>query len=136
MLGKGDHFQLQFIVSEKIYTSFLNTFNDKNPLHTNDEFALNKGFASKVMHGNILNGFLSYFVGEALPQKNVLIHSQEIHFKNPVYLNDALDFTAEVEDVYESVNAVEFTFKFTNKNDKIVAKGKIQIGILQDKSNS
>ena len=83
------------------------------------------------MHGNILNGFLSYFIGECLPKKDVIIHSQEIQFKNPVYLNDELQFKATILDVYESVNTVEFKYEFRNVETKVVAKGKIQIGILK-----
>ena len=99
-------------------------------MHTSDTFAREKGFKGRVMHGNILNGFLSYFIGECLPVKNVIIHSQEIQFKNPVYLNDELDFVAEVSGVFESVNSIEFKFSFKNAEKKTVAKGKIQIGLL------
>jgi 3-hydroxybutyryl-CoA dehydratase len=127
-LDLNQQFELKFKVTESLYSGFIENFQDKNPLHTSDSFAISKGFKSKVMHGNILNGFLSYFVGETLPSKNVIIHSQEIQFKNPVFLNDSLDFKAEVSGIYESVKAVEFKFKFLNSNLKVVAKGKIQIG--------
>jgi acyl-CoA thioesterase FadM len=83
------------------------------------------------MHGNILNGFVSYFIGECLPTKNVIIHSQEIQFKNAVYLNDELQFKSEIIGIYESVNAIEFKFDFKNKEGKTVAKGKIQIGLFK-----
>lgn len=99
-------------------------------MHTNEQFAISKGFKGMVMHGNILNGFLSYFIGERLPDKNVIIHSQEIQFKNPVYLNDELKFTAIISGIYESVNAIEFKYDFKNADSKTVAKGKIQIGLL------
>jgi 3-hydroxybutyryl-CoA dehydratase len=126
----GDRFEEHFKISEDIYKGFINLFNDRNPLHTDEEFSRTKGFQSKVMHGNILNGFLSFFIGECLPVKNVIIHSQEIQFKNAVYLNDELHFTATVSDVFESVNAVEFRFSFMNSALKSVAKGKFQIGLL------
>ena len=125
-----DTFAAQFIVSNEIYNGFIEIFNDKNPLHTNHQFATSKGFQSVVIHGNILNGFLSYFIGECLPTKDVIIHSQEIQFKNAVYLNDKLDFNAKITGVYESVKAVEFKFDFKNFDGKTVAKGKFQIGIL------
>ena len=125
-----DIFTEQFIVSNEIYKGFIAIFNDKNPLHTNHRFATEKGFKSVVMHGNIVNGFLSNFIGECLPTKNVIIHWQEIQFKIPVYLDDKLEFTAKIIGVYESVNAVEFKFDFKNSDDKIVAKGKLQIGLL------
>ncbi|MGF7078342.1 MaoC/PaaZ C-terminal domain-containing protein [Mucilaginibacter sp. UYCu711] len=126
----GDTFEQTFIVTEQIYLDFINTFGDKNPLHSSDEFAKQHGFNSCVMHGNILNGFVSFFIGECLPCKNVIIHAQNIDFKNPVYMNDNLVFKATVVEVFESVNAVEFKFSFQNPALKTVAKGKIQIGIL------
>jgi 3-hydroxybutyryl-CoA dehydratase len=126
----GDSFEENFIVSDEIYSGFIQIFKDTNPLHTVDNFAIEKGFKGKVMHGNILNGFLSYFIGECLPTKNVIIHSQEIQFKNAVYLNDQLQFHSEIIGVYESVNAIEFRFDFKNESKKIVAKGKIQIGLF------
>ena len=75
-LELNQQFELNFTVTESIYLGFIENFQDKNPLHTNESFAVSKGFKSKVMHGNILNGFLSYFIGEALPSKDVIIHSQ------------------------------------------------------------
>jgi 3-hydroxybutyryl-CoA dehydratase len=125
-----DKFEYEFKVSERVYEGFLTTFNDNNPLHTDEAFAAAHGFKGKVMHGNILNGFISFFIGECLPVKNVIIHSQEIQFKNPVYLNDVLRFEASVTDVYESVQAIGFKFTFKNQELKVVSKGKIQIGLL------
>ena len=125
-----DRFEESFVVSDHIYSGFISMFRDKNPLHTEEEFAKERGFEDKVMHGNILNGFISYFIGECLPMKNVIIHTQSIQFKNPVYLNDTVFFEGVVTNIFESVNAIEFKFSFKNKQLKEVAKGKIQIGIL------
>lgn len=130
MFKEGNKFEYPFIVDQSTYFGFKSTFNDNNVLHTNQEFAESKGFKGIVMHGNILNGFLSYFVGECLPIKNVIIHSQEIQFKNPVYLNNRLMLNAEIVNFSEAVGVVEFKFKFMNDSGKIVAKGKIQIGII------
>jgi 3-hydroxybutyryl-CoA dehydratase len=126
-----DTFDKPFIVSSEIYSGFIKLFKDENPLHTDEQFAKTKGFKGRVMHGNILHGFISYFIGECLPVKNVIIHSQEIEFKNAVYLNDELQFKAVITGIYESVNAVEFKYDFKNAASKIVAKGKIQIGLLK-----
>lgn len=125
-----DKFENTFIISDKIYEGFILIFKDTNPLHTNEKFAIEHGFKGRVMHGNILNGFISYFVGECLPVKNVIIHMQDIKFKNPVYLNDTILFEAVVSDIFESVNAIEFKFSFKNQDSKVVSKGRIQIGVL------
>jgi len=46
------------------------------------------------------------------------------------YLNDTLMFHAKIEDIFESVNTIEFKFYFENDNKQKVAKGNIQIGVL------
>ncbi len=130
IFSAGDSFHESFIVTEDVYNGFIRVFGDRNPLHTDEQFAIDKGFKGKVMHGNILNGFLSYFVGECLPSKDVIIHAQEIKFLNPVYMNDRLEFEAIVDEISEAVEVAIIKFKFRNTLGKIVGKGEIQIGML------
>lgn len=130
-MKKGDNFKLNFKISEQLYQRFILAFNDRNPLHTSDEFARLKGFRNKVMHGNILNGFVSYFIGEYLPIKNVIIQMQDIKYFKPIYLDEELDFMAEVTNVFESVNTIEIKFVFKKSSNEKVASGNIQIGILK-----
>ena len=129
-MEKGTKFQQAYTVDETVYSGFISLFRDNNPLHTNEQFAQQKGFRSKVMHGNILNGFISHFVGECLPLKDVIIHSQEIKFLRPVQLNDNLNFHLEVEDYFESVHTFECKYYFENQEKIKVAKGKISIGLI------
>ncbi len=119
-----------FEVTPAVYNAFQQCSGDFNPLHTQEEFAKSKGFNECVMYGNILNGFVSYFVGMLLPTQDVIIHSQDIAYKNPVFMNDKLDFTAKVEDISEAVQAVIFKFAFRNESGRVVAKGHVQIGVL------
>jgi len=128
-MNKGDKLTFNCIIDEAIYKGFITVFKDHNPLHTNTEYAVSKGFKERVMHGNILNGFLSYFIGECLLTKDVIIHSQQISFNHPVYMNDKLQFEAEVDEIYDSVKVIKFKFYFKNSEGKNVAKGNIQIGL-------
>jgi 3-hydroxybutyryl-CoA dehydratase len=125
----GTKYLLSFKLEEKIHQGFIDLFHDDNPMHVDAEFAMSKGFDENIMHGNILNGFVSYFVGKKLPIQNVIIHSQEIHYKKPIYLNQALDFEAEISDYFESVKTYQLKFIFFY-GSKIFAKGKIQIGVI------
>jgi 3-hydroxybutyryl-CoA dehydratase len=129
-MKEGDRFSCTFVVSREVYEGFMEVFGDRNPLHTDAGYARSKGFGSEVMHGNILNGFISHFVGERLPTKDVVIHSQEIKYYLPVYLNDRLELHAEVRNVSDAVKVVEMEFRFCNEAGSKVARGKVQIGIL------
>ncbi len=130
MILKGTKFQQIYKVDKTIYRGFIALFQDNNPLHTNNKFAQDKGFKSKVMHGNILNGFISHFVGECLPTRDVIIYEQEISFTHPVYLNDSLNLFAEVEDFFESVQTIEFKFYFQNQDNIKIARGKFSIRLI------
>lgn len=123
-------YQHRFVVTKEVYDAFQLCSGDKNPLHTNEEFARAKGFSECVMYGNILNGFVSYFIGMLLPSPDVIIHSQDIAYKNPVFMGDELDFTAKVEDISNAVKAIIFKFTFRNQSGKVVAKGHVQIGVI------
>lgn len=82
------------------------------------------------MHGAILAGFLSHFVGESLPIKNVLVQTYQLHFLKPVYLNDILNFKAIITGVFSSVNTIEFKFIFSAPERASVAKEKIIISLI------
>jgi acyl dehydratase len=129
MVNIGDKFTEHFVVSTGIHEGFISIFGDRHRLHTDAPYAVARGFRSEVMHGNILNGFLSYFVGMCLPVSEAIILSQEIKFQRPVYLDDKLALEVVIHDVHHSVNVVELVCKFRNvADDKVVASAKINVG--------
>ena len=99
-------------------------------MHNDEELAKRKGFPERVMYGNILNAFASALVGEHLPVKDIIIHSQDIQYKRPVFMGDKLEAEVKVDGIYESVNAVSSKFSFKNAKGLTVAKGHVQIGII------
>tara|TARA_B100000780_G_C21047377_1_gene420480 strand:- start:109 stop:510 length:402 start_codon:yes stop_codon:yes gene_type:complete len=125
-----DTFDEKFKISDELVSDFVKLSNDRNPLHTIDKFAIDKGFKSMVVQGNLQNCFISYFIGECLPSKNVMILSQNINFKNPVYINDILNLRVKIIGVFESVDLIEFEFNFTNQLNKIISKGIIKIKLI------
>lgn len=125
-----------FVVTQNVYDAFQQCSGDLNPLHVDEEFAKKKGFRSCVMYGNILNAFVSYYVGMALPDKNVMIQAQDINYRKPVFLNDHIQIVSAVDDVSEAVNVIIYKLKFYRMIDEkreLVANGHVQIGLLLDK---
>jgi len=123
----GQEFKAEFQISEAIHKGFTNVFNDRNPMHIDDSYAQSKGYKGKIMQGNILNGFLSYFIGETLPVKNVIIISQEISFRQAFFIGDALTLVARIKDVHELYEVYDFKYNFSNQQGNKIATGKISI---------
>ena len=120
-------------VTPDVYYSFQRCSNDFNPLHTDEMYASRKGFNGQVMYGNILNAFISHFVGMLLPSREVMIQSQDISFHKPVYLNDEIQLEAGIDTVSEAVNIINYKLKFrriAEGQSELVAKGHVQIGLL------
>ena len=133
---KSQALEMTYHVTREVYELFKKCSNDLNPLHTNKEFANKKGFPECVMYGNIMNAFVSHFVGMALPSPDVMIQTQDIQFRKPIYLNDEIIIKATSEDVSEAVGIVNFKLKFYRTSDikpELVATGHVQIGMLYDK---
>jgi len=118
----------EWVITEKIYNKFIDISNDKNPIHTDSKFALEFGFKEKVVHGNLLNVFLSYVIGELLPVKNIVIIDQSIKYKKPIYIGMSIKIYLIVITRVESVNITKFKFYFADNSNKIkLATGDITI---------
>ena len=128
LVEKSTNISYTYCVTPEIYYSFQRCSNDYNPLHTDLAFANTKGFKSTVMYGNILNAFISHFVGMLLPTREVMIHAQDINFNRPVYLNDIIELDACIDKVYASVNVIKYKLRFSRINEdkeEIVAKAHV-----------
>ena len=133
IVDKSEMIKFVYKVTPEVYYSFQRCSNDYNPLHTDKMYAEEKGFTGKVMYGNILNAFVSHFVGMLLPARDVMILSQDISFHKPVYLGDDIQLEARVETVSTAVNTIEYKLKFRRlgaEKPEMVAKRHVQIGLL------
>ena len=136
LLEKSQAIEVTYHVTPEVYFGFQRISSDYNPLHTDEAFAKSKGFPERVMYGNILNGFVSHFVGMALPSRDVMIQTQDIQFRKPVYLNDVILLKSSIEEVSEAVEIINYKLKFYRmggEKPELVASGHVQIGILKTK---
>ena len=129
MFEVGDTWSHEWVIDKKLYKDFLALSNDRNPMHVNSTYAKSKGFKDKIIHGNILSCFISFFIGELLPIKDIVIISQSIKFKNEMYINDNVKLNAVLSNYSISVNFAQIDFQFV-KNEIQVASGNVKIKIL------
>ena len=123
--------EVEYEITEIVYNNFLNTFLDINPIHIDDDYAIKKGFKGKVMHGAILNGFISNLIGVHLPGEDSLIHFVNIDFHSPMFLNDKIRITAKVIQKVESIPAIVINMRIQNlQSNKLIAKAKVQVGFV------
>lgn len=136
-IEKSSRLEHDYEVSPETYYAFQRCSGDYNPLHTDEAFAAGMGFGQRVMYGNILNAFVSHFVGMLLPSRHVMIQAQDIKFRRPVFLNDTIRLEATVEQVSEAVSSVIYKLRFVKTSSTgggkptLVANGHVQIGFME-----
>src|SRR5215472_9682869 len=127
-LSVGTRFAQRYTITSDVYLGFLELFGDASPLHVDEATAISRGYSSKLMHGAILNGFISNFVGMNFPGRRSLELGTEIHFVQPAYLGDVLDLEAVVKERLESRRVIVLQYRF-RRAAAVVANGRITVMI-------
>ncbi|HSP97389.1 MAG TPA: MaoC/PaaZ C-terminal domain-containing protein [Candidatus Dormibacteraeota bacterium] len=130
-LREGYRTQRRYRISTAVYEHFLAAFADTNALHVDDAFARALGFPEKVVHGMILGGFISHFVGVHCPgERTLLLHAVQTQFKSPSHVGDEIEIDATVTQMVASVNVVTLDLTLTNlTRGRVAAKAKVQVGL-------
>jgi acyl dehydratase len=111
-----------------VYEGFLRAFDDRSPVHVDAEHARALGFAGRVMHGGILNGFVSHFVGMVFPGAHSLLLSTDLRFQRPNYLNDRLTLRARVAQKLDSHQIIVLHIGVMNETQGLLtASGKVNV---------
>lgn len=129
-LSEGQTRKKTFVITPAVYDGFVACFGDRNPLHIDKDYAASKGFAGKVMHGAIVSGFISTFIGMEFPGAGSLIQSVRVEYKSPSFLNDALSLEAVVEQKIDAVRTVVLKMTVQNETQKrLSAVARVQVGL-------
>lgn len=130
--GQAASSPVVYDISSEVYGGFLNTFSDYSPIHIDDHFAQKFGFRSRVMHGSILNGFISHYIGMVFPAQRGFLLSNDIRYANPCYEGDKIQIEATISQVSPVQNVVVLTMILTNiSQNYVAARAKVQVRILR-----
>jgi acyl dehydratase len=131
-LTEGQEQEHDYVITPSVYDNFLRAFDDRSPIHVDADHARAAGFAGQVMHGAILNGFVSHFVGMIFPGANSLLLSVDLRFSQPSYLGDALRLQAKVAQKLDAHQVVVLHVAFLNQTrGGTAATGRVQVKVRE-----
>lgn len=128
-IQEGDEFSFEEVITEKKIADFATLSGDYSTLHIHDEFAVNRGFRSRVAHGLLLASFLSRLVGMHFPGENALFLSINVKFPAPAYIGDKIRIKAKVDQTSPGTKVIVLKVSIENiiTNEQLV-KGKLHVG--------
>lgn len=129
-IGMQEEFSIN--ITEKMQNDFREISGDLNPIHSNLEFAKQKGFENKLVFGMLTASFFSKLVGVYLPGKNCLFQEcKDIKFHAPVFIGDILNIKGEVIEIDERFKRIKVKAVIRNQDNKKVCSAKLIAGILE-----
>ncbi|MBI1860733.1 MAG: MaoC family dehydratase N-terminal domain-containing protein [Deltaproteobacteria bacterium] len=128
----GDRHSHEYPLSEELHQSFMALFGDTNPLHADKEFAQKAGFQGPVIHGGILHGLLSHFIGRVFPGRQALLLGADVRYHAPSYPGDSVEIETVVAQRIEGERALILHLTIRNLTQcGVVARGKITVGFTR-----
>lgn len=129
-IEEGLAVQGEYQITPVVYHDYLRAFGDRSPVHVDPRYAQQRGFQSCVMHGGILHGFLSHFLGMRLPGRRGLLLTADLRYLRPSYLGDQLILRVRVERKVAAVRVLHLRVEFDNLTQGVkVAHGRVQVAV-------
>lgn len=127
-VGQKERFTAE--ITEDMMDKFRDISGDVNPLHTDADFAREKGFPSRVTYGMLVAAFYSCLAGVYLPGKNCLLQSVKADFISPVFVGDTLTIEGGIVQKNDSVRRLLIKATIHNQDGKKVSRAKIEAGVI------
>jgi acyl dehydratase len=123
----------EYVISQEVYDHFLGAFHDYSPVHVHPPFAKSRGFPDRVMHGALLNGFISHFIGMRFPGRFSLLLSVDMRYSQPSYLGDAIHLETEVIQKMDLRHLLVLVATLTNvTRGQLAGRARIQVMLKED----
>ena len=130
-LVEGISRERDYEITLEVYEGFLRLFGDCSPLHVDADYAKICDFTDILMHGAILNGFISNFVGMVYPGGKSLELSVDIRYLKPAYLGDTLRLVGKITQKLDVQQVVVLHITFLNQTrGGTTANGRVQVKMM------
>ena len=84
------------LITDDAIRQFVALSGDKNPIHSDDDFAAKSVFGRRIAPGLMVASYISALIANELPGPGAIYLGQDLRFEAPVYLGDTITVTVRV----------------------------------------
>lgn len=112
-------------ITEADVDLFAQTTGDMNPAHTDEEYAKNSIFKTKIAHGMLGAGLVSATLGMDLPGPGTIYLGQDLKFLHPIYFDDVIVAKVEVVNLIDKKKFIMAELRTTvvNQDGELLIDG-------------
>jgi len=125
----GDSVKFSHRFNQDDVCTFAKVSGDHNPIHTDKDAAVKTGlFHGPIVHGALLNGFVSGILGTKFPGTGTILVSQELRFPKPLYVDEAVEAVVTVASMKKKFVDLEIRCTAIERGtDATVLLGKVTV---------
>lgn len=123
----GDKASIKRSYTEEDVKLFVMVSQDRNPIHSSEEYAKTTRFKSRIVPGLLTASMISGVLGTKLPGYGTIYMAQELRFLHPVYFGDEVECVVEVIEKIAAKRIIILDTKIKNQNNTIVVSGKATV---------
>jgi acyl dehydratase len=117
----------EFQYSQEEVTRFAEVTGDRNPVHTDADYAAKTMFKRPIMHGMLGASLLSKVFGTLFPGEGTIYLKQSLNFLKPMYPDTPYEAVFTVKEVnYEKSRAIVETV-IKDKEGKVCTSGEATV---------
>jgi acyl dehydratase len=129
-LAEGQSATVDFKITQDDMDAFARLSGDRNPLHTDDAFAREKGYDSAVVYGALLVAKTSQLIGMKLPGRDSVWARIAMEFRNPLYVDQLAQLEGRIVSISISTGMIELQLSIRTTK-KLLAKGTAEVLLVQ-----
>jgi 3-hydroxybutyryl-CoA dehydratase len=108
-IAPGMSASMTHVVTDEDVRKFADVSGDHNPVHLDEDYAQKSRFGRRIAHGLFGASFFSGLFGTKLPGRGCVYAAQNLKFRRPVYIGDAVTATVTVLSVDVAKKRVVFS---------------------------
>lgn len=122
-LNIGDRATVTKSFSPEEVRTYADICGDHNPIHLDAEFAAKTVFGQPIVHGMLVASLFSGLIGEDLPGQGSIYLGQNLSFKAPVFVGEAVTASVEVIKIRQDKPIATLETLCLNGDEKVVIEG-------------
>lgn len=129
-IGLQEEFEVE--ITDRKMQMFAEISGDYNPMHTDEDYSIKRGYLGKIVYGMLASSFYSTLVGMYLPGEKCLLNKCDVDYWKPVYLGNVLKVSGEVVDKRYATRRITIKGKMINQEGIMVNTAKIVVSFTGD----
>jgi acyl dehydratase len=117
----------EFSFSQDEVNRFAEVTGDRNPVHTDPEYAAKSMFRRPIMHGMLSASLFSKVFGTLFPGEGTIYLKQSLNFLKPMYVDTKYEAVFTVKDVLKDKNRAVVETLIRDKEGKVCTSGEATI---------